>query len=115
MKFRVTKIKQRHYVDCSISDCFPDGYWEAGYVNLRTVDDFAVSDLPGASNEQYGHDTAFGTVKTSIRKVKEALRKSGLVHPDDLIHVGDLVDLPITSIRRNKAMRREGSFQVYLA
>lgn len=111
---RVTGVRETKYVDCSISDCFPDGFWEAGYVSLRTVGEYPVSGLPGSECRQYGHETAYGWTRASFKRIRSLLERQGNLNADGLVHVGDLVDVEPAGMRRNKEMRRCGNFRVYL-
>ena len=105
MKLKVTSVKGGRYVDCSSSDCFPDGFWEPGRVNFRTVDEFPVGSLPQAELEQFGHSTAHGVASLSLRSAKERF---------GMVKEGDVVEVEPRSTRRNRAMRKSGTFQVYV-
>ena len=104
MKLKITSIKGAEHVDCSLSDCMPDGFWRPGKVTLRTVDEFPVSELPEAEFEQFGHTVAYGTMSMSLRRAK---RMFGVVRK------GDVVEIKNFKFRRNRAMRKAGTFQVY--
>ena len=105
MKMAVTRIKAAEYVDCSISDCFPDGFWQAGRVSLRTVDPVPVSELPEADCVQFGHETAHGCATLSLKTAKKMF---------GIVHVGDVFEVKPKGIRRNREMRAAGTFRVYL-
>lgn len=105
MKLKVTSVRGRRYVDCSTSDCFPDGFWEPGKVNFRTVDEFPVESLPQAEFEQFGHATAYSVAGLSLRSARERFGP---------VKKGDVVEVEPRSTRRNRAMRKSGTFQVYV-
>lgn len=105
MKLKVTSVRGRRYVDCSVSDCFPDGFWEPGRVNFRTVDEFPVGSLPQAGLNQFGHETARGVAVLPLRAAEERF---------GAVKRGDVVEAEPRSTRRNRAMRKSGTFQVYV-
>lgn len=105
MKLKVTSVRGGRYIDCSISDCFPDGFWEPGKANFRTMDEFPVESLPQAELEQFGHETAYGVASMSLRTAGQRFGR---------VHVGDVFEVEPRSTRRNRAMRKSGTFQVYV-
>jgi len=107
MKLAITSIKASEWVDCSISDCFPDGFSTPSCVMFHTTEEYPVSGLPGAEYEQYGHAAARGWTRTSIRTARKLLRKKH-------IEVGDVIDITPVGMFRNRAMRKMGTFRVYI-
>lgn len=107
MQITISSLHSARYVDCSISDCFPDGYWEAGYASLRTVEDAPVADLPQSDREQFGHETASGWCRVSLGTAK---RLFGV----DRLEVGMVADIAPSGTYRNRAMRKAGTFRFYI-
>ena len=107
MQITLSSLHSAHYVDCSISDCFPDGYWKAGCASLRTVENVPVSDLPQADCEQFGHETAGGWCRVSLRTAKRLFGVGRL-------EVGMVADITPNGVRRNRAMRKMGTFRFYI-
>ena len=107
MKIRIMKIRGGRYVDCSLSDCMPDGYYEPGRASLRTVDEFPVSELPQAECEQFGHETAYGLSKIPLRSAMHLFKAKRL-------EVGMEIDVEPKGIRRNREMRKCGYFRFYV-
>ena len=107
MKIKITKIHSARYVDCGLSDCFPDGFWDAGYASLRTVEDVPVTRLPQSDCAQFGHETAGGWCRVSLGTAKWLFRTSRL-------KVGMVADIIPSGIRRNRALRKAGTFRFYI-
>lgn len=106
MTFKVTRVIAPKYTDCSISDCFPDGFYTPGYAILRTTEEIPVARLPSAECRQFGHETASGVLKLSIRSLKSIVKKP--------LKKGDIVSLTVEMCRlRNKIARKEGLFRCY--
>lgn len=106
MTFKVTRIIAPKYTDCSISDCFPDGFYTPGYAVLHTTEETPVECLPSSECKQYGHETASGLLKLSLRSLKSILKRPP--------KKGDIVSLEVEMCRiRNKVARKTGNFRCY--
>ena len=101
LSFSLGSIVGPKWVDTSLSDCIESGFSKPGYAVLRT-DPVDVSTLPNAEAKQYGHDTAVGTMLTSVRTARKMFRDR------------QTVTLDVTVLWRNKERRKEGSFRCTL-